>query len=483
MISIPRSILSTFRSLVRKAGLHKRTAGYTPGVTLVADRDGCLVRCASPLAAIQLQHPGSFVAGIHRLPLEALDAVDGKDRDTVTIEGDGKQRTLVSWTDRGVPRQTAFDAPKPTTFPETLTEFTTNEPALWNALRDALPVTDRESTRYALGCLHLRGKLGRIDATDGRHVLTQAGFQFPWVDDVLLPANGILGCRVLDLNQPIEVGWAGDWIGFRIGPWLVMLAMQKEGRFPKIDDVMPKPDAAKSRLELSADDAVFLGDVLPRLPRNDPQFEPVTLDLNGRVLVRAREEGRSQPIQVELPNSRLDGEPVTLNSNRSYLAHALRLGFRTLHCYGPESPVLCADDHRRFLWCLLDAKSTIPRHDDPVCITPPTEARRPVNRIKHVLAHQQSHSPSEVPVTVATIHPQVAASATAATPHDAKAVKRERPRPAASTIEQALALRDALRGVAQQAGELARSLKQQKRQARIVASTLASLKELQKCAA
>ena len=51
-----------------------------------------------------------------------------------------------------------------------------------------------------------------------------------------------------------------------------------------------------------------------------------------------------------------------------------------------------------------------------------------------------------------------------------------------STIEQALALRDALRGVAQQAGELARSLKQQKRQARIVATTLASLKELQKVA-
>ncbi len=46
-----------------------------------------------------------------------------------------------------------------------------------------------------------------------------------------------------------------------------------------------------------------------------------------------------------------------------------------------------------------------------------------------------------------------------------------------------MALRDGLRGVAQQAGELARSLKQQKRQARIVATTLASLKALQKVAA
>lgn len=332
MISIPRSVLSTFRLIVRKAGLNKRSADYTPGVTFVADRDGCLIRCASPQSAVQYHHAGSFVAGSHRLPLDALAAVDGKDRDTVTIEEDGSGRTLVSWSDRGVPRQAAFDAPKMMTFPDAPATYATNESAVWHALRDALPVTDRESSRYALGCLHLRGSLGRIDATDGRHVLTQSGFQFPWTDDVLLPANGLLGCRALDLGQRVEIGRAGDWVGFRIGPWLVMLAVQKEGRFPKIDDVIPKPEAAKSRLELSADDASFLGDVLPRLPCDDPQFEPITLDLNGQVLVRAREEGRAQPTQVELPGSRLEGPAVTLNSNRRYLGHAIRLGFRTLHC-------------------------------------------------------------------------------------------------------------------------------------------------------
>jgi len=68
--------------------------------------------------AIQYHHAGSFVPGIHRLPLEALDAVDGKDHDGVTIEGDGKQRTLLIWADRGVPRQASFDAPKPAVFPE-----------------------------------------------------------------------------------------------------------------------------------------------------------------------------------------------------------------------------------------------------------------------------------------------------------------------------------------------------------------------------
>jgi hypothetical protein len=481
LISIPRSIFCTFRSLIRKTALHKRSAGYTPGVTLVADAEGCSIRCASPQIAIQYHHPGSFVAGIHRLPLEALDAVDGKDRDTVAIEGDGKQRTLVSWTDRGVPRQTAFDAPKPTSFPDAPTAFTKNEPALWSALRDAVPVTDRESSRYALGCLHLRGGLGRIDATDGKHVLTQAGLNFPWTDDVLLPVNGILGCRALSLNQPIDVGRAGDWIAFRTGPWLVMLAVQKEGRYPKIDDVIPKPEAAKSRLELSADDAAFLGDVLPRLPCDDPLFEPITLDLNGRVLMRAREEGRPQPTQVELTSSRLEGPAVTLNSNRNYLANALRLGFRTLYCFGPESPVLCADERRRFVWCLLDAKSAIPRHDDPVCISAPATTPRSTRGFKPETPRVASTPSPQVSMTGVHISQTVSSPATATTPREAES-KQSAARQATSPIEQALALRDMLREVVRQAGDLARALKQQKRQARIVASTLASLKELQKVA-
>ncbi len=49
-------------------------------------------------------------------------------------------------------------------------------------------------------------------------------------------------------------------------------------------------------------------------------------------------------------------------------------------------------------------------------------------------------------------------------------------------LDQAIALRDSLRNAASAAHQLVRSLKQQKRESRIVASTLASLKQLQKVA-
>jgi len=63
-------------------------------------------------------------------------------------------------------------------------------------------------------------------------------------------------------------------------------------------------------------------------------------------------------------------------------------------------------------------------------------------------------------------------------------MKAERPTAARrpSSIEQAIAFRDALRIAVVQANELIRSLKQQKREARLVQSTLASLRQLQKVA-
>ena len=50
----------------------------------------------------------------------------------------------------------------------------------------------------------------------------------------------------------------------------------------------------------------------------------------------------------------------------------------------------------------------------------------------------------------------------------------------ATPIEQAIVLRDSLRTALVQVNELIRSLKRQKREARLVQSTLASLRQLQK---
>ena len=50
--------------------------------------------------------------------------------------------------------------------------------------------------------------------------------------------------------------------------------------------------------------------------------------------------------ELTLSDSRLEGDPITINSNREYLRRAFRLGFRDALLYGNDVPMLC-DDGRR----------------------------------------------------------------------------------------------------------------------------------------
>lgn len=461
MIRIPRSILKRFRTLCRRGGLHKSRTSGGPYVAVAGGADGYTLRAASPDVCIHFHDSVPCDAELLRLPLDALEVCEGRDDACVDVESLPGNRALLSWVDRGVPRQHEVDQPKADgfTFPDLPPTFVDNESRMWAALRDAVATTDTGSTRYALGCLHFRGKLGRFDATDGRQVLTQSGYQFGFDDDLLVPASPLVGCRDLD-GESVAVGHSDEWIAFRIGKTVILVRVQKEGRFPKIDELMPAVDRASSRLELSPQDADFLLGVLPSLPSSDPQYMPITLDLNDQVLIRSRDADRARPTEVELSSSRLSGEVVMLNTDRRFFERALRLGFCTTSVYGSKSPVLCADERRRYLWALLDADSAVPRSTDAVRIESPTAARP---QVSHKTRKHHSDKPSSLPST---------------TPPVVRGNQDKKP-DEISPIEQAVRLRDALRDAAGAAHQLARSLKQRQRQQRIVASTLQTLRQLQ----
>ncbi|MCE9605495.1 MAG: hypothetical protein K8U03_11420 [Planctomycetia bacterium] len=487
MLTISRSILRRFRALCRRGGLHKAgSAGCV--VTFAGGPEGCRIQAASTDVAIEYCHPEPCEAGTIRLPLAALEACEGRNDELVTFVVRPDDSVELVWNDHGVPRSSEQIQPKPKgdALPAWPNKMANNDAEVWQALADAVETTDPKSSRYALGCLHLRGAAGTVEATDGRQALIECGYQFGFESDVLIPATKLLGCADLSPSEDFRIGRTEKSVVFELGSWRLTLRIQ-DGRFPKLDQIVPSGAAVKSTLELTADDARFLCDAIPRLPCHDGLHRPITLDLNGQVLVRSRETETARPTELQLGTSKLVGEPMVLNTNRRYVERALRLGFRSVGLFGPESPVLCVDDRRRFIWMLLDKASVIPRHDDPIRMAPDV-ARRPSNHAKHAESDRSSAlprtskpQPAEAPMTV-PINKQVAASATAVTPNDAKPEKPARKSPATSTIEQAMALRDTLRNVARQAGELARSLKQQKRQARIVATTLASLNELQKVA-
>ena len=112
-------------------------------------------------------------------------------------------------------------------------------PGILAHVENGREVTDKESSRFALGCLQLHGKRGSIVGTDGHQLLVHSGFAFPWEDDILVPANLVFGRHDLPQDQPVLIDGTDKWVAFRVGPWTILLAIN-EGRFPNADDVMPR---------------------------------------------------------------------------------------------------------------------------------------------------------------------------------------------------------------------------------------------------
>ena len=109
-------------------------------------------------------------------------------------------------------------------------------------------------------------------------------------------------------------------------------------RFPDVDRILPGPRDAATRLRLDPADARFLLDALGRLPGADEPNAPATVDLNGKIAVRARAAGEGPATELVLSRSAYTGPPVRLQTNREFLARAIRLGFTEVEVVDADTP-------------------------------------------------------------------------------------------------------------------------------------------------
>jgi len=384
-----------------------------------------------------------------------------------------------------VPQLVRYDCALPSEtskkFPEKPANFAENPHHLLKALASASEVCDPDSTRYALACLQLRGPQGIIAATDGRQLMQLSGFTFPWEGDLLVPRNKIFASPELADDHPILVGKEGDWVALQCGPsWTIWLAINKDGRFPDVTRHIPKPTAATAQCQLSPADADFLGQALSRLPCNESDNFPITVDLNGSIAIRAKAADQAQPTEVVLSNSTWSGEPIRINSNRKFLARALKLGFRELCVYSDQAPIACFDDSRIYVWALLDAESAIKPDDDAIRIESPlSDSSAPTVSLKLKPKPRTKRKPrpvSEPIITNSNGHAETNGHATK--PNSRPRSKKSNPQDMASLIEQAMKLRTALHDLTHTASNLVKALKQRRSQSRALESTIAQLRTL-----
>ncbi|HEX4143087.1 MAG TPA: hypothetical protein VHY91_06025 [Pirellulales bacterium] len=466
MTTIPKSVLKSFRATAKR--IFGRGRNDSIWLSVTATPEELFLRSVSSDTAIEYRVQDQFEPATFAVPLEQLAACDAKSPEPVSFEPSADGVT-VQWLDRGIPQQIFCPAPSQElpAFPAKPTQVWTTDAGLLRALADAADTTDAESSRYALGCVCLRGQSGSIAATDGRQLFVQRGCEFPWSEDLLIPASPVFRSRELAADGPVTIGATDQHVAIGSDRWTIWLPINKDGRFPKIDDNIRPDSTAKSRLNLASADVEFLLPRLDSLPADHDCNSPITLDLNGHVTIRAWAEGQPRPLELVLSNSTAGGEPASVCMNRQFLARAIRLGFEQLLVFGPQTPVQCSDDRRTYIWMVLDDRQPSGLAADPVRIESPvvsTGAETPAVKRTRRRAGQQQAAAADRPRKLRVQSP-AAVTETSDNP-----------------IEAAQALRTSLRETLASAHQLVRSLKRRQRQERLVANTLASLKQLQRLA-
>ncbi len=482
MLTITRRQAHQLHAVLRRAF---GARGPAPALGFIADAEGLRVRTRFADAAVEYRVPGGRPAETLWLPFQFLADCEAKKDEPIELTAADKDHVTAQWRDGSVPQIIEYDSVQPRDadkFPTLAATFAENPPSFLRAFVEASNTADPNSTRYTLGCVRLRGEDGSMAATDGRQLLLQSGFHFPWTGDVLVPNTKVFLSPDLPDDRPVSVGKTDDWLTIAIGPWSVHLKIDQHGKFPKVEQVVRTADQAQGVCRISSADTRFLAEMLPRLPVEASCDNRVTLDLNGQVIIRAQTAKEAKPTEVVLTGSSWSGDPVRLNVNCKQLARAATLGLSDLYIFGDEAPVSWSDATRTYVSSPLSRDCCVEPAADAIRIESPKG--EPEVTVSHPVTPRRVPPMSEPTTNTngkAATNGHAATNGQASTNGQARKTssRKAAQQDLAALIEQAEKFRTAAHDLMSQANGLVKALKQHRRQNRVMETTLASIRQLQ----
>jgi len=440
-----------------------RGATDRPAVVISASPQGLLLYSHWAGWAIAHRQPGRFEPATIAIPVAALASCEGAGDAPVTIESaDGRVR--LAWQDRGVPKVAEHAAePLPLALPPMPDKPAKLDARFLRAFDDALRCTDRTPGRYDLNCLQLQGRRGAVVATNGRELFREDGFALPWIDDILVPRNSVFTCNELRQHPP-TIGRTTTHVVVTAGPWSVLLPIATKGTFPNIDQVIPKVGPAATHWRLDEQDAETLVRGLPELPGHGEPESPITVELDDKVSIRAR-AAEGPPATIVLSRSTVQGKPVRWAMNRSILRRSVAMGMREFAIVHPDKAIVGQCGNRLHLFMPFHERHIVPADSPVVSPVPAGEPEaRPV--AVHEAIARIGPGPQHNPRRCAIPVPERSADG----PPDKGGL--------IDVIEEMSQLQDALRDALARTARLSAALKLQRRQTRVVQSTLATLRQL-----
>jgi hypothetical protein len=484
VITVSRSLVRQLRAVFRRT-LRMTSRDTGPNLLLAAGPDGLRIQARNMHAAVEHHVPGDFPVEQICLPFAFLAECEGGRAEPVVLEQERDGCVAAQWSDNRIPQVVQYDSlpPDDTPFPAVPSPLAEIDKGLWQVLAAAMETTDPALGRHVTDCVQLSGSNGRIAATDGRQLLVHTGFGFPWGDDVLVPRTSLFACKDLRPDSPLLVGRSDTWLTLQTGPWTFHLAIDTERCFPKVEQHLQQPETARVRVELASEDADFLADALRRLPCDeDNDDHPVTIDLNGQVIVRAATHDSKAPTELVLSRSSTSGENLRLAVNCTYLARTLKLGLRQLFVFGAELPMQASNGNRTYVWAPLGKTGIVKpsrkavRIDSADAPAEPCESETPP---PSATRSKTAMTKSTKPPIQTTVDETDSVNGNGNGHVNGNGNGQPDTVGSPDPIELAEALRTTLRTAATQTAELISALRQQKKANKNVQTVLASLRQLQ----
>ena len=231
MITITRRQARRLRGLFRRSALGIGHRGPVPPLVFHAEAD-------ATAGAISVRGPGPRARRAGRVPVSRGDRAAarrpgrfrGPPRHTRRARGRRARpdhRPLGRPRHPAVPRRTSSrcsrlsprSPSRPARGRRTLPTCSTRWPR-----RPRRPPTTAPATPWAASCSGAHAS--EVVATDGRQLLVQGGFRFPWTDDVLVRRSPLFASKEWPRDRPVAIGKTDTHVVLRVGPWTLYLEVQ-----------------------------------------------------------------------------------------------------------------------------------------------------------------------------------------------------------------------------------------------------------------
>lgn len=287
----------------------------------------------------QDSQPGSPVDLL--VPFEPLNKAVRSTKGTITITGE-KKRVSIGTLIGTTPMEEAFDMLPVAEWPKApvLDEPSVALNDVFKAsLREALECVGSDGSRRVLTGAHLdvsKPQAHYLVATDAHHLYASNSFAFDLKTSLTIPSSRFLlwpefsadgdwcaGVRPATGKEP-------GYVQIHSNRWRFITRLIDEP-FPNWRNVVPEESRPGTRVELTEEAVATLLQIIPRLPGQDIQYQPMSFTVRDeRLYVTGRIKNGTAP-EIGIAGARLSGLPVnSVSLNREYVAKALRFGLGTI---------------------------------------------------------------------------------------------------------------------------------------------------------